>query len=184
MWVKQRITPFDMAVVVFFVLASATFIYPLVMTLATSFSDPVELGFRTGRIWPIGFSLDSYKMLLADGRIMRYYLNTILYAVSGTIIMLFCTSLMAYPLTFRDFRGKTFFTIALAITMFFSGGLVPFYLVVLTLGLMDTMWALILPGAIAAWNVFIFRTFFFIIMMYKKICFFNFPTYFFNRIFY
>ena len=160
MWVKQRISAFDVILAAFFAFASMAFVYPIVMTIALSISDPLKLGFRSVSVWPVGFTLDSYKMLLADGRIMRYYLNTILYAVSGTFIMLSSTSLMAYPLTFRGFRGRTLITILLTITMFFGGGLIPFYLVVLRLGLMDTMWALVLPGAIAAWNVFIFRTFF------------------------
>ena len=151
---------FDIILIILFILVSLSFIYPIVTTIALSFSDAKVLANRTIGIWPVGFSLDSYGMLLADGRIMRYYLNTIMYAVTGTVIMLTSTSLMAYPLTFREFRGRTFVTIMLTITMFFGGGLVPFYLVILKLGLMDTIWALVLPGAIAAWNVFIFRTFF------------------------
>lgn len=160
MWVRRRIGAFDILNYTFFVVISLTFLYPLVMTLAISFSDAVKLSSRPIGVWPVGFTLDSYKMLLSDGRILRYYLNTVLYATTGTVVMLFSTSLMAYPLTFRDFQGKTLVTILLTITMFFGGGLVPFYLVILKLGLMDTLWALILPGAVSAWNVFIFRTFF------------------------
>lgn len=160
MWVRRRIGLFDVVNYVFFVVISLSFLFPLVMTLAISFSESLKLGSKPIGIWPIGFTLDSYKMLLSDGRILRYYLNTILYASTGTVLMLFSTSLMAYPLTFRDFQGKTLITILLTITMFFGGGLIPYYLVVLKLGLINTLWALILPGAISAWNVFIFRTFF------------------------
>lgn len=160
MWVKQRNSLFDVVNIVFFVLISISFIYPLLMTLATSISNPEMLGSKSVSVWPIGFSVDAYRLLLSDGRIMRYYFNTILYAVSGTVAMLISTSLMAYPLTFPDLKGRTLVTILLTITMFFGGGLVPFYLVVLKLGLMDTIWALILPGAISAWTVIIFRTFF------------------------
>ncbi len=98
-------------------------------------------------------------MLFADRQIVRYYFNTIRYAIVGTIIMLNSTALMAYPLSHRGFRGKNLVVILLTVTMFFSGGLVPFYLTVLALGLVDTMWALVLPGAITAWYVIIFRTF-------------------------
>ena len=160
MWVKQRISVFDTILVILFSLASLSFVYPIVMTIAMSLSDPVKLGFKSVSVWPVGFSFDSYKLLLSDGRIMRYYFNTILYAVTGTVVMLSSTSLMAYPLTFKDLRGRTLITILLTITMFFGGGLIPFYLTVLKLGLVDSMWALVLPGAISAWNVFIFRTFF------------------------
>ena len=160
MRIAKQYGVFDIANMVIFVVVSASFLYPILTTLAMSFSDATRLAHKSIKLWPVGFSLDSYKMLLADGRIMRYYLNTILYAVSGTAIMLFSTSLMAYPLTFRELKGRTLVTILLTITMFFGGGLVPFYLVVLKLGLVDTMWALVLPGAISAWYVFIFRTFF------------------------
>lgn len=160
MWVKQRVSAFDIVNVVLFVIVSVTFIYPLVMTFVTSISDPLVLGSKSISVYPRGFSLDAYKLLLSDSRIMRYYFNTILYAVTGTLAMLVSTSLMAYPLTFPDFKGKTLVTVILTITMFFGGGLVPFYLVILRLGLMDTIWALILPGAISAWTVIIFRTFF------------------------
>ena len=160
MWVKQKISIFDLFNVAFFLLISISFIYPILMTLAMSISDPDILGHKSIGIWPMGFSLDAYKLLLRDSRILRYYFNTILYASTGTAAMLFSTSLMAYPLTFRDFRGRTLVTVLLTITMFFGGGLVPFYLVVLRLGLIDTIWALILPGAISAWTVIIFRTFF------------------------
>jgi putative aldouronate transport system permease protein len=160
MWVRRRIGFFDIVNYAFFVAISLTFLFPLVMTLAISFSESLKLGNKPIGVWPIGFTLDSYKLLLSDGRILRYYLNTILYATTGTAVMLFSTSLMSYPLTFKDFQGKTLVTILLTITMFFGGGLIPYYLVVLKLGLINTLWALILPGAISAWNVFIFRTFF------------------------
>ncbi len=160
MWVRRRFGIFDFLNYVFFVLISLSFIYPIVMTLALSLSDAKALGNKPIGMWPVGFSTQAYQMLLSDGRILRYYLNTILYASTGTVIMLFCTSLMAYPLMLKGFRGKAFITILLTITMFFGGGLVPFYLTILKLGLMNTIWALVLPGAISAWNVIIFRTFF------------------------
>jgi putative aldouronate transport system permease protein len=150
---------FDFLLVLVFLLISLSFIVPILMQVALSFSDADELGFRTIGVFPVGLSLDSYQMLFADRRIVRYYFNTILYAVVGTVIMLSSTSLMAFPLTFRDLRGKNLVVILLSITMFFTGGLVPFYLTVLALGLVDTIWALVLPGAITAWYVIIFRTF-------------------------
>jgi putative aldouronate transport system permease protein len=159
MWV-ERTTVFDVVTYVFLSLLSASFLYPLVSQLAISVSDPLTLGWSRAGIIPKGFTLDAYGLLLSDGRILRYYANTIMYAVGGTAMMLLSTSLMAYPLTFRDFRGRKLVTILLTITMFFSGGLVPLYITVLRLGLVDTIWALILPNAVAAWNVVVFRTFF------------------------
>ncbi len=155
-----RFTLFDFFTYLFFIVLSFSFLYPLLNQLAMSVSDARQLEWQTIGIFPVGWSLDSYKMLLSDNRIMRYYGNTIMYAATGTVVMLLMTSMLAYPLTFPDFRGKKLIVILLTITMFFSGGLIPYYLVVLALGLVDTIWALILPGAIAAWNVIIFRTFF------------------------
>jgi len=156
----ERFTLFDFFTYLFFIVLSFSFLYPLLNQFAMSVSDAKQLEWQTIGIFPVGWSLDSYKMLLSDNRIMRYYGNTIMYAVSGTLVMLITTSMLAYPLTFPDFRGKKLIVILLTITMFFSGGLIPYYLVVLALGLVDTIWALILPGAITAWNVIIFRTFF------------------------
>jgi putative aldouronate transport system permease protein len=109
---------------------------------------------------PTGFSLEAYEYLLFRGDILRYYRNTVFYAVAGTLINLTVTSMIAYTLTFRDFSGRKGITILLVITMFFHGGLIPTYLLVRSLGLIDTVWAIIIPPAIIPWNVIIFRTFF------------------------
>ena len=84
--------------------------------------------------------------------------NSVLYTVVGTIINLFMTVLCAYPLARPKFSGKTFFTWVVSMTMFFSGGLIPLYLLVLNLGIYNSIWALVLPGAINVWNMFIMRT--------------------------
>ena len=160
MWVEHKANTFDIFNYAILVVMSACFLYPVVMTLALSLSDADKLGNATVGIWPVGYSLNAYRLLLSDDRILRFYLNTINYAGTGTLIMLISTSMMAYPLTFHDFRGGKLVSILLVISLFFSGGLVPTYLVVLRLGLVDTMWALVLPPAISAFNVMIFRTFF------------------------
>ena len=155
----RKYSVFDYLLIVIFILISLSFVTPIVMQVALSVSDADELGFRMIGVVPVGLSLESYKVLLADQRIIRYYANTILYAISGTVIMFNSTALMAFPLTFRSFKGKNLIVILLTVTIFFSGGLVPFYLTVHALGMIDTMWALVLPGAITAWYVIIFRTF-------------------------
>lgn len=155
-----KFTIIDLLIYIFFILISLTFLFPIVQQLAISISDSKELGHQAITVIPFGFNLDSYQMLFEDRNIVRYYFNTIKYASVGTFIMLNCTAMMAFPLTFRDFRGKKLVTILLAITMFFSGGLVPFYIAILRMGLIDTIWALVLPGAITAFTVIIFRTFF------------------------
>ena len=151
---------FDTVNTSFLVLLSAAFLYPIIMTFSLSVSSSVELGNRAMRLLPVGFTLESYRTLLSDPRMFRYYGNTILYAGLAVVTMLVTTSMLAYPLTFPGFRGKKVITVMLVITMFFGGGLVPTYLVVQRLGLLNTTWAIVLPGTIAAWNVILFRTFF------------------------
>ena len=158
--VRSRSSIFDLLIYLFLILLSLSFLYPMANQLALSVSDAGELGWQRVTLVPVGFSADSYRALLSNDAILRYYVNTVKYAAGGTFIMLATTSLMAYPLTFRELRGRKLVMILLVITMFFSGGLVPYYLLVLSLGLVDTIWALVLPNAIVAWNVIIFRTFF------------------------
>ena len=158
--VRARFSIFDFLIYLFLTLLSLSFLYPIANQLALSISDAGELGWQRVNVVPIGFSTDSYRALLANDAILRYYINTVKYAAIGTFIMIATTALMAYPLTFPDLRGRKLIMILLVVTMFFSGGLVPYYLLVLFLGLVDTTWALVLPNAIVAWNVIIFRTFF------------------------
>ena len=158
--VRPRFTIFDFLIYLFLILLSLSFLYPIANQLVLSISDAGELGWQRVTVMPVGFSTDSYRAVLSSDAILRYYVNTIKYAAVGTFIMIATTSLMAYPLTFRELRGRKLVMILLVITMFFSGGLVPYYLLVLSLGLVDTIWALVLPNAIVAWNVIIFRTFF------------------------
>lgn len=158
--VRPRFSSFDFLIYLVLILLSVSFLYPLANQLALSISDAGQLGWQRVSVVPVGFDTDSYRALLSNDAILRYYVNTVKYAAVGTFIMLGATALMAYPLTFRELRGRKLVMILLVITMFFSGGLVPYYLLVLALGLVDTIWALVLPNAIAAWNVIIFRTFF------------------------
>lgn len=130
-------------------------------------SSPFHLGQYAGgssgaqrRLLPSGFTWQAYQTLLADPRLVRYYANTILYAVTGTGIMLFCTMTLAYTLIHPTFGGRRFINVLLVITMFFSGGMVPTYLLIKNLGMYNTIWAMVLPGAVSAWNVIVVKTFF------------------------
>ena len=158
--VRKKVTPFDAFLVALMVLMSCIFIYPLLNMLALSFSNSQELKSSPVYLWPIGFSLESYKALLSDNRILLYYWNTIKYAAVGTVIMLLCTSLMAYPLSIPSMRGRKLVSILLTITMFFGGGLIPYYVTIMQLGMIDSFWVMVIPGAISAYNVIVFKTFF------------------------
>ena len=158
--VGKKVTAFDVVLVVIMVLLSAIFLYPLLNMLALSFSDSQELKSLPVYLWPKGFSLESYKALLGDSRTLLYYWNTVKYASVGTVIMLLTTSLMAYPLSIPALRGRRFVSVLLTITMFFGGGLIPYYVTIMQLGMINTFWVMVIPGAISAYNVIVFKTFF------------------------
>ena len=158
--VGKKVTAFDLVLVVIMVLLSAIFLYPLLNMLALSFSDSQELKSLPVYLWPKGFSLESYKALLGDSRTLLYYWNTVKYASVGTVIMLLTTSLMAYPLSIPALRGRRFVSVLLTITMFFGGGLIPYYVTIMQLGMINTFWVMVIPGAISAYNVIVFKPFF------------------------
>lgn len=134
--------------------------YPLYYIFIVSISDGYDVMKGAVHFWPSGANLNAYKLVLEDPFVGSSYWNTIVYTVCGTFVNVVCTILCAYPLSRKEFYGRGFFTIMIVITMFFSGGLIPSYLLVQKLGMVNTMWALILPGAISAWNMIIMRTFF------------------------
>lgn len=133
---------------------------PLIHIVSVSISDGVAVQRGEVFLLPEGFSLESYEIIFDNDDLWRSYLNTIIYTVVGTVINLILTVLCAYPLSRNQFQGKKFFTIMVVITMFFSGGMIPSYLVVHHLGLLNTIWAIVLPVGINTWNMIVMRTFF------------------------
>ncbi len=135
-------------------LSCVIFIYPLWMTMVQSFSPPNEADSLGFKFWPKEWSTASYKYLLVSKPTLWIgYKNTIINTVIVTAMHLLITFLGAYGLTRRDMPFKTGITLFIVFTMFFSGGLIPSYLLVRDLGLMNTRWALILPGMASAWNL-------------------------------
>lgn len=134
--------------------------YPLIYILSASISDPAVV--NTGEMWlfPKEVTFEGYRTILQNEAIWRGYLNTIIYTVVGTVINLLVTIPAGYVLSREEFPLKSFFTKVMIITMFVSGGLIPSYILVNDLGLSNTMWALILPGAASVYNIVITRTFF------------------------
>lgn len=141
-------------------LAGIVFLAPLVNVVSNSFSDPSMV--ISGRIWllPKGFNLEAYKEVLSTPDIGKGYLNSVFYTVFGTLINIFVTILAAYPLSRKELVGKGFIMAIFTFTMFFSGGLIPTFLVVKNLGLLNTRWSQVIPGAMTVMNVIIARTFF------------------------
>ncbi len=137
------------------------FLYPVLYILFGSFSDPGKMMEHRGILFaPLGFTLDAYKLVLKNPLILTSYANTLYYVIAGTAINVFLTTLGAYCLSRKKLLLKNFFMLLITFTMFFSGGLVPSYLLVKSLHLQDTRWVMLIPTAISAYNLIIMRTFF------------------------
>jgi len=134
--------------------------YPLIYVISCSFSDPMAI--ITGQVWlfPVKPTIKAYAAILQDERLIRSFNNSIILVAVGTIMTVTVTVIAAYPLYRREFVGKRLVMILFTITMFFSGGMIPSYVVVNSLGMLDTIWALTLPGALGVWGVIVMRTFF------------------------
>jgi putative aldouronate transport system permease protein len=144
--------------VILLLLVAAT-LYPFVYVIFASFSDPWQFSSHRGILLkPLGFSLASYKGVLNNRSIGIGYLNTLFNLIIGTSINILMTLLGAYALSRRVFFFKNPLTIFVTFTMFFSGGMIPLFLQVKSLGLYDSRFAMILPGALSVWNMVIMRT--------------------------
>lgn len=142
------------------VLAAVSIIYPLYFIVIASVSDPNLIA--QGKVWlfPQGFTLEGYATLFANDAMLQGFANSLLYTVVGTVISVAVILAAGYALSRKDMPGRSFFMILFVLTMFFDGGLIARYLVVRDLGLLNTMWAVILPSAVGVWNLIIARVFF------------------------
>ncbi|WP_036718541.1 carbohydrate ABC transporter permease [Paenibacillus sp. JCM 10914] len=134
-------------------------LYPLLYVLFASLSDSSQLLANKGLLWkPVGFSLDAYKSVLANPGIAIGFRNTLFIVVFGVIVNLFMTALGAYVLSRKNVMWNKVFMFLIVFTMFFGGGLIPLYLMVRGVGLLDSLWSTILPFAISTFNLIIMRT--------------------------
>lgn len=134
--------------------------YPLYYIVVASFSNPYDVYAGKTFLLPSGFTLDGYKAVFADDSILLGYWNSIKYTVVGTLFSVAMIYITAYPLSNPDLPGRKFLNIFFVITMYFGGGLIPTYLIVKDTGLMQTMWAMFLPGGVAVSNMIIARNYF------------------------
>jgi putative aldouronate transport system permease protein len=151
---------FDRLNAAFFAIVLLIVAYPLYFILIASISSPEQVNAGLVWLWPVDVSLDGYKKLLDTSRIWQGYLNTIIYATVGTAISVIVTVLGAYALSRKDLPFRTVILFPIVLTMFFSGGLIPIYLQIKGLNLLDTMWAVILPQTVTAFQLIIARSFF------------------------
>jgi len=135
-------------------------LYPLVYIVSSSFSSTRAVIAGEVVLFPVEFSLKGYEAVFATGKVMRGYLNTFFYTVFGTVFNMILTVLAAYPLSRPDFKPRRFLLLMYTFTMFFGGGLIPYYLLVRNLGLINSPWALVVLGGISTYNVILMRTFF------------------------
>ncbi|AIQ73221.1 MULTISPECIES: carbohydrate ABC transporter permease [Paenibacillus] len=133
--------------------------YPILHILFASVSDPGMLIAHKGILLkPLGFTLDGYKLVFKDNSLINGYKNTIIYVGLGTLVNMIMTILGAYVLSRRGLYFKNFIMILITITMFFGGGLIPWFLLMKDIGLYNNLWAMILPSALSTWNIIILRT--------------------------
>ncbi|MBO0991905.1 carbohydrate ABC transporter permease [Bacillus sp. SD088] len=151
---------FDIGVLIISTVISVIILYPLIFIVSASFSSPERV--MNGEMWlfPVDFTLDAYSEVFKDGAIWNGYRNTIFYTIGGTFVNIILTTLAAYPLSRRDVPGRNIIMFIITFTMFFNGGMIPTYLVVQELGMIDTFWAMIIPNAIATYNLIVMRTYF------------------------
>lgn len=157
---KKKITIFTILKVAFLLLILAISLYPFIYMLAVSFSDNVYVLKSQISFYPKGFTTKVYEIVFADKRIFTAYRNTIVYTVIGTSVAIAVTSAGAFAMSKKRIIFFRFFNTMIIITMFFSGGLIPTYLTIRQLGLLNTMWAIILPTSVSVWNFIIMRSFF------------------------
>jgi putative aldouronate transport system permease protein len=151
---------FDIINIIFLSLILLIVLYPLYFIIIASFSDPDAVS--SGRVWlfPIGLNADGYNAIFKRSEIWTGYKNTIIYTVVGTTVNLVLTICSAYALSRKELFGRNMIMSLITFTMFFSGGLIPSYLLVDKLGLNNSMWALIFPGAISVYNLIVTRSYF------------------------
>ncbi|KLU54620.1 sugar ABC transporter permease [Paenibacillus sp. VT-400] len=135
-------------------------LYPLIYIVSSSLSSPAAVSSGKVWLWPIDLTFDGYKSVLRNDQVLTGYANSLFYTACGTFISVALTIMIAYPLSKKTFVGRSSLMMFITFTMLFSGGLIPTYLVVKTMGLIDTRWALLIPNAVWVWQVIIARTFF------------------------
>lgn len=157
---KEKTGLFDIIVTLVMVSILVVILYPMLNIIAISFSSSAHVVQRSVTVFPRGFTLDAYREIFLSPKIPRAYMNTFIYTGLGTAINILMTILTAYPLSKSHLVGRKGFMTMIMLTMFFSGGMIPTYIVVRTLGMINTIWSLLLPNAIWTIELLILMSFF------------------------
>lgn len=152
----------DSLIYLFLAMAAFLCIAPLINTIAISFSDTAAVNAGLVNFWPVEFTMASYEKLILEGAFSRAFMISVVRVLLGVPINMVLTILMAYPLSKEQniFKLRNIYVWLIVVTMLFSGGLIPYYITVKTVGLIDTIWALVLPGAVPVFNVILLLNFF------------------------
>lgn len=153
---KVLLAVISLFLVVFFLIVA----YPILYVLACSISDPKAILSGKVTVFPVGFNLEGIKTTLTYARIYTGLVNSLFYAGFSVLVNLVLTVMCAYPLSRADFQGRNVIMFLCAFTMWFSGGMIPGYMLVRDLGMLNTVWAIIIPGAMSVYNMIIMRTYF------------------------
>lgn len=151
-----------MAVLIYTFLTLLAFVsfYPFWNSLVISFNSGQDTMLGGITFWPRDFTLANYELVFKDKRLVNAFFISIMRTGVGTVLSVLATAILAYGLSKKELIGRKYFMIFLILTMFFSGGLIPSFLLIRGLGLMDSFWVMIIPTLISVWNMIIFRTFF------------------------
>ncbi|MCZ8515001.1 carbohydrate ABC transporter permease [Paenibacillus filicis] len=142
------------------VLAGLSCLVPIVHVISVSLSDSGSVMSGKVLLWPVEVTFESYKLLLQGTNIVRSFLNSIEITLVGTYLNMLFTIMAAYPLSRKYFIGRRFFSLAIVFTMMFNAGLIPNFILIKSLGLLDSYGSLWLPGLVSAWNLLVLRSFF------------------------
>ncbi|WP_168119966.1 carbohydrate ABC transporter permease [Paenibacillus sp. HB172176] len=156
--VSSRI--FDGFNILLMLLLAAVTLYPVLYVISASVSNPALVQGGEVKLLPQGWTWIAYERILSRSDLWISYWNTIRYTVVQTVLTLIVTSMLAYPLARRILPGKRFLLLMIAFTMLFNGGLIPTFLVIQQLGMLNTIWAMVIPTLVSTWYLFIMRTFF------------------------
>ncbi|MCT1901402.1 carbohydrate ABC transporter permease [Oceanobacillus sojae] len=151
---------FDRLNFLFVLLITIIIIYPLIFVISASISDPHAVNTGKMWLWPVDVTFEGFQRVFQNDAIWIGYKNTIIYTVVGVIVHLFVLLPAAYALSRKELMGKKAWLWFILFTMLFNGGLIPTYLVVRNLQMLDTMWAIVIPGVVGAWSILVARTFF------------------------
>ncbi|MCT2193850.1 carbohydrate ABC transporter permease [Paenibacillus sp. p3-SID1389] len=145
---------------VFLTIFSLSTLYPFLNAIAISLNEGLDTAKGGITLWPRSFTLENYEVVFQDERLMSGFIISVLRTVVGTVSAILATAIFAYGMTKRELMGRKFYMLMCIFTMYFSGGLIPTFLLIRNLGMFNSFWVYIIPSLIGVWNMIIFRTFF------------------------